>query len=364
MIEDLRKILLKIIDKGFQAYIVGGYVRDYILGKETNDIDICTDALPKDLTEIFADENIKVSSYGSIKLLVNKYNVDITTYRKEFQYIEGKPTQIEYIKDLETDIKRRDFTINALYMDKNGNIIDKIGGLNDLRNKIIKVIGNMEDKFNEDPLRILRALRFKITLGFELDAKIVEYIHQNKNKIALISNTRKKEEINKMLVSKNVIAGFEYLNELQILDVLGIKYQNLKYSDDINAMYAQLELPDDFPLTKEEKDNIKQINKIVNYGKIDLGILFNYGLYLSSVAGDLLGLNKKVISEQYNSLPIKSKNQLDIDGDDIQKILDIEPSKLIQQIQDDLIILVLNGKLTNEKEVLINYIQENKGLWL
>ena len=205
MTEDLKNILLKIIDNGFEAYIVGGYVRDFLLGYESTDIDICTNALPKNLIEIFDGDNISVSSYGSIKLRSNKYNVDITTYRKEISYINGKLSEIEYINDIETDIQRRDFTINALYMDIDGNIIDKVNGKQDINDKIIHVIGDINKKFKEDPLRILRALRFKITLGFDLDNEIVEYIHNNKNEIIKISNQRKKEEINKMLVSKNVV---------------------------------------------------------------------------------------------------------------------------------------------------------------
>ena len=158
MTEDLKNILLKIIDNGFEAYIVGGYVRDFLLGYESTDIDICTNALPKNLIEIFDGDNISVSSYGSIKLRSNKYNVDITTYRKEISYINGKLSEIEYINDIETDIQRRDFTINALYMDIDGNIIDKVNGKQDINDKIIHVIGDINKKFKEDPLRILRAL--------------------------------------------------------------------------------------------------------------------------------------------------------------------------------------------------------------
>ncbi len=364
MITELEDVLQTIIEAGFEAYVVGGYVRDYILGKQTNDVDICTNALPRDLTTIFAQENIKVSTYGSLKLLKNKFNIDITTYRKELKYVNGKLAEIEYISDLETDIKRRDFTINALYMDMQGNIIDKVGGLKDLRTKTIRVVGNIEDKFKEDPLRILRALRFKITLDFNLDDDIIEYIHNHKEELALISNTRKKEEITKMLISKNVVSGFQYLKDLQILDILGISYHNLKYLDDINGMYAQLELPEDYPLTKEEKDNIKKIKEIVSYKTVDLGILFNYGLYLSGVAGEILGIDKKEINERFKNLPIKSESELSIDGDEIQKILEIEPSKVIQEVQNGLIMLILNGKLENKKESLIEFLKENKRMWV
>ena len=364
MTEQIKNILLKIINQGFEAYIVGGFVRDLVLGKDTEDIDICTNALPKDLAQIFKDDNIKMSSYGSIKLISNQYTIDITTYRKELEYIDGKPTAIEYINDLETDIKRRDFTINALYMDIDGNIIDLVNGKTDIKNKKIKVIGDITKKFQEDPLRILRALRLKITLNFDLDPEIIKYIHLNKEEINNISSMRKKEEISKMLISKNVISGFEYLKELQVLDIIGISYKTLIYVDDINGMYAQLQLPDNFPLTKEEKENIENIKEILRYGKIDYSILFKYGLYLSTVAGKILNLDMIKINELYNDMPIKNNKDLAIDGDEIIEILDIKPSKIIKDIREDLIFLVLNKKLENTKDGLSDYIKENKGKWL
>ncbi len=364
MTEDIKKILQKIIDAGYQAYIVGGYVRDFILNRETNDVDICTNALPKDLMQIFADDDFKTSCYGSLKLNINKYSIDINTYRKELKYEHGKPTKIEYINDLYPDIKRRDFTINALYMDINGHIIDKVNGLEDLQNKTIRVIGDINAKFQEDPLRMLRALRLKITHNLIIDSEIIKYIHVHKEDIQNISGTRKKEEITKMLISPNAVEGFNYLKELQILDILKISYSKLKYVDDINAMFAQLNLPDDFPLTKEEKQNCEAIKEVVNYGKIDYGILFKYGLYICIISGKILGLDSKKINEIYNEMPIKRASELAIDGDDIQKALKIKPSKIIKNITDSLIILILNKKITNEKEILIKYITDNKGMWL
>ena len=210
MIKEIEEILDKIVSKGYEAYIVGGYVRDFILGKHTNDIDIATNALPKDLSLIFQDEDIKSTAYGSIKLIKGKYFIDINTFRKESQYSEGKPINIEYVNNLDIDLKRRDFTINALYMNMNGNIIDRTDGLKDIQNKIIRVIGKTEERLKEDPLRILRALRLKITLNFTLDENIVKYINKNKEELTKISNTRLKDEIVKILLSKNCVGGFKY----------------------------------------------------------------------------------------------------------------------------------------------------------
>ncbi len=129
-------------------------------------------------------------------------------------------------------------------------------------------------------------------------------------------------------------------------------------------MYAQLNFNDDYPLTKEEKDNIEGIKEILDYKMIDYGILFKYGLYLSLVAGKILEIDKVAINELYSRMPIKNSKELDIDGDDIQNILNIEPSKIIKDITDDLIFLVLNKKLENKNDILKQYILDNKGMWL
>ncbi len=363
MNEEIKKVLEKIMTAGFKAYVVGGYVRDFLLDKPTTDVDICTDALPVDLSEIFADDNIKVNSYGSINLKTSKYNFDITTFRKDLTYVDGKLSEIEYIKDLKTDIKRRDFTINALYMDHNGTIIDEIGGMKDLTNKEIKVIGNIDQKFSEDPLRILRAIRLMITHKFKIAEDILEYIYVHKKDIEKISKTRKKEELTKMLLSENVIWGFSFLKEHQLLDILGINYDSLTYVDDINGMFAQLEFHEDLPFTKEEKDNIDNIKTILAYKKIDYGILFKYGLYLAIVAGKIMHLDSQTVSQLYATMNIKNKDDLAVSGEDIMQALDIKPSKVIKEIEECLIMEIINNNLVNDKEKLITYLKDNKGKW-
>lgn len=364
MNNEIKDILNKIIACGFKAYIVGGYVRDYLIGKESKDIDIATSALPKDLKDIFKDEDIKTNTYGSIKLIKNGYSFDITTFRKDLEYKDNTLIKIEYTDDLDEDIKRRDFTVNALYMDVNGKIYDKVKGIKDLNNKLIRVIdNNYYQKFKEDSSRILRAIRFMITLDFNVDNGVLEYIHLNKKNIKF-SNSILKEELNKMLISENVIKYFQYLKNIQLLDILKIDYDDLKYVDDINGMYAQLKVSEEMPFTKEEKEYIKSIQNIVEYGKIDYGILFKYDLYLCSVAGLILGIDKKKINEIYSSMPIKNIKELKINGDEIQKILSIDPSKKIKEILDSLIFLVLNKKIENDSDKLKDYVISHKRLWL
>ena len=228
----IKKILEKLEASGFEAYVVGGYVRDTLLNIQTTDVDICTNALPKDIIKIFNSKGSKFS-YGSISLTDDKYNFDITTYRSESNYNKRAPLNIEYISDLNEDLKRRDFTINALCMNKEGEIIDPLNGINDLNNKKIKTIGNTDEKLTEDPLRILRAIRFSIVLGFDLDEEILEFIKNKKHLIQTLSYTRRQEELNRIFASKNPEEGLKLLKELNLLKELEINYNNIIATKDV-----------------------------------------------------------------------------------------------------------------------------------
>ena len=199
----IKNILKKIESEGYEAYIVGGFVRDKLLKHETFDIDICTNALPKDLKKIFKNGN-SLNNYGAFNLKIKKYNIDITTYRKETEYDDKRhPNKIEYVNSLFEDIKRRDFTINSICMDKNENIIDVLDGVKDLNNKIIKVIGDANIRFKEDPLRMLRAIRLASVLEFELDGETFDAIRSNAELINFVSNERIKDELTKILSTNN-----------------------------------------------------------------------------------------------------------------------------------------------------------------
>lgn len=193
-----------------EVYLVGGYVRDSLLGKETYDIDMTTSATPGIVKEILKEYELddKYSNYGCIKFKLNEYNIEITTFRREYDYKKHRrPSKIEFITDLKEDLKRRDFTINALCYDGNS-LIDVFNGLEDLNNKVIRTIGNPLIRFEEDALRMLRALRFSSQLGFKLDNSVTEAINK---KCHLI------KELNKSVIEKelnNIINGEYYYNLL------------------------------------------------------------------------------------------------------------------------------------------------------
>ena len=173
MLNAALKFLKTIEDNGFEAYIVGGFVRDYILGIESNDVDICTNAKPSDIRKIFKDKCLPNQEYGSVVVIVKNVRFEVTTFRREITYIDNrKPVEFEYIDSLLEDLQRRDFTINTICMDKDKNIIDVLSGKNDILRREINTVGNSFDKLSQDSLRILRAIRFATVLDFKLSSDV------------------------------------------------------------------------------------------------------------------------------------------------------------------------------------------------
>ena len=364
MNNEIKSILNTIENNGYEAYVIGGFVRDHLLGIKSTDIDIATNALPKDLKKIFKNYNAKVSLYGAFKILTDQYHFDITTYRKELSYSNRRPDKIEYVNNLLEDINRRDFTINTICMNSKGEILDELKGINDLKSKTIKCVGDPNIKLKEDPLRILRALRFAITLDFKLDSQLLKAIKKNIKLVKTLSYTRQKEELDRILVNDNAIKGLKILKNLGILKELKIRYHQVIAVDDLCGMYAQLDIDANYPFTKEEKDNIDKLKTIIKGKKINNIVIYNYGLYLSSVAAKILNINPLKVAEMAHKLPIKSIKELNITVSEIITILNIKPSKIIKTIQNDLIINILNGKLINDKDQIICYIINNRKKWL
>ncbi len=356
----MEKILLNILKKieknGYVAYIVGGYVRDKLLGINSNDVDICTNALPKDIIEILNLDKTKTDNYGCINIKTKRFNIDITTFREETKYENRKPKTINYINDVKTDLKRRDFTINTLLINYKGKIIDNYNAKKDLENKIIKCVGNTKEKLTEDPLRILRAIRFSIVYNFKLDKEILEFIKENKSLLNSLSYYRKKEELDKILISKSKITGLDLLKELDLLKYLKIDYDVVNYTNDLLGMYAQINFDKNYPFTKNEKDIINNIRKIINNKKIDNKTLYTYGLYVNIVAGEILGLEHVSINKMYKSLPIKTRKDIKISSQEIIKY--VKNYNNISHIYSDLENNIISNKLKNNYKSIVKFLKE------
>ncbi len=356
----IKNVLLKLEQKGFKAYIVGGFVRDYLLGNASFDVDIATNALPKDIKEIFDLNSSTDDNYGSIYFKDSLYNYDITTFRSEQKYENRRPVKFNYIDSLEEDVKRRDFTINSLYMDIDGNIIDLVDGQKDLEDKIIRVVGDVENKMIEDPLRMLRAIRFSSLLEFSLDSHLASYIKRNKQLIRTLSYTRKKEELDAIFNDQNKLRGINLIKELGIEEELEIKIPDgIKIVDRALGIWAQIEYSDNYHFKNNDLDKIENIKKVINYGIIDNIVLYECGLYVCMISGEILGIPMSYISDIYKNMPIYSVKDIVINGNDIMDILGLEPSEKIKDIIFDLEINILNNKIKNDVNELREYLLKN-----
>ena len=256
-----KEILKCINDAGYKAYMVGGVVRDYLLGNSSIDVDICTSATPKQLLEIFPMA-VPHMEYGCVKLFYKEINFEITTFRVEKRYDGRHPVEIEYVTELEKDLSRRDFTINTLCMDQNGNIVDVLGAKTDLEKKILKSVGNPDKKFKEDPLRILRGIRFSANLNFKIEKNTLKAIKNNKKLIRNISYNKKREELDKIFASRKCREAINLIKKLKLDKELELKnISKLKISDNILIIWAQLDCLDMYPFSNnEDKFWIKKIN--------------------------------------------------------------------------------------------------------
>lgn len=192
--------LFKFLDKtfkenGFSIFEVGGSVRDEILGVEVFDFDFATDATPEDMMKFLKDTNDTFAKYGCIKYKGEHGRAEITTFRVEEEYDDFRhPTKIKFVKSLKEDYLRRDFTINAIYKDVDGNIYDPANGVEDIKNKVIRFIGEPEKRIKEDPLRILRAKRFASKLGFEIEPKTAKAMEKLSYLLEKLNPDKIKEE--------------------------------------------------------------------------------------------------------------------------------------------------------------------------
>lgn len=211
---------------GFEAYAVGGCVRDSLLGKTPNDWDITTSAKPEDMKSVFADFHCIDTGikHGTVTVVIDGEPLEITTFRLDGEYEDNRhPKSVTFTSDLGADLGRRDFTVNAMAYSKMTGTVDLFGGQNDLKNKIIRCVGDPDRRFNEDALRILRALRFASALDFEIEEKTAQSLLKNRALLGNISEERIAKELLKLVCgkgAKRILTDFapvlfEILPELQ-----------------------------------------------------------------------------------------------------------------------------------------------------
>ena len=358
MKEKALELLNMFYNNGYEAYVVGGFVRDMLLKKESYDIDIATNATPKDIKEIFKDVKLPGFSYGSVSLIYKKTNFEITTYRMDLEYKDKrKPSKIIYTDKLIIDLKRRDFTINTLCMDKYGNVIDLLNAMPDWKDTVSKTVGNANDILSEDALRILRAIRFATTLDFKLDKDLKDAIINNKDGLNDLSYFRKKQELNKIFSSPNVLKGIDLLKRFNLDAYLGINIdKKIVKTDDPIGIWAQVSPSDKYQFTNNEKSYLNAISKVLKDGSINDIELYKNGNYVCYIAAQILNIDKTSIYDKYDNLPIKKQEDIKISKKEIIDILNLSDKSILKDIIKDLEMKILLRKLDNNHDVLLKYI--------
>ena len=258
---DVFAIMQRFHDKGFECYLIGGSVRDLIMGYPVLDYDFATNAHPVDVMKMFRRVAPTGIKHGTVSVLRGNQSYEITTYRSDGKYIDGRrPQGVTFSKTLEEDVKRRDFTINGLAYDlKNEKILDYVGGIEDIEKGIIKTIGAAQLRFNEDGLRPYRACRFAAKLNFQIEKNTFKAISQSLDIAKMISVERVRDEFMKLIEADKPSIGFEYMRESGLLDLflpeLSICYgvtQNKYHLHDVyyHSLYTCDAIPRSDPIIK------------------------------------------------------------------------------------------------------------------
>ncbi|MDO4940096.1 MAG: hypothetical protein Q4E33_00205 [Erysipelotrichaceae bacterium] len=369
MKKQIKEALTILNNKGYEAFLVGGAVRNYMLHKKVTDYDITTNADPNAIKMCFSNyQQYDIGKdLGTIIVLIDKVKIDITPYRKEGVYTNHRrPNKIEYASNLKQDLKRRDFTINALCMNKDEEIVDYFNGIKDLENKSIKAIGNPDTRFNEDGLRILRALRFKAKLNFKIEDKTNKAIYRNKDLLKYISNERKKDELLQILDNKS---AFKLINEYHEIfnTFMSIEQIERKQNDFSNPLYSLAYILKDndknnLKALKYSKAEIELISSLKHAAKIDVNDDYEFitclsNIYQNDILRYLCELHHYDFTSRYNKLHkyMVMLNDLEIDGTTIKEF-GYEGVE-IKRVKNHLIDLIHHKKLVNKKSTLINYLR-------
>ena len=366
-------ILEKFNEAGYEAYFVGGCVRDYLLNDEFSDIDITTNALPEEVKQIFRKSIDTGIQHGTVTILVDEDSFEVTTFRTEDDYIDHRtPEKVEFVSDLKEDLDRRDFNINAMALDSNGKLYDYHCGERDLRNKVIKTVNNPNERFFEDALRMLRSFRFSSKLGFEIEENTLKAIKNNAELIKFVSIERIVNEFRKLLTGRGNKRSLELLldsklnNYIPFLDEISkiIDFSNYTFCQ---SLYILSKINDiSFEKLKELKLSNKEIKQIKIYEKINEDfssnipleiILYNYDVNDVTFIASYSNYCDKEDIEKIK-LPIKSFNDIAITSMEIISIID-KPAgpwikEIIKKLEEDIILY----KIDNTKKDILDFLMK------
>ena len=386
--KSVRFILDRFNGAGYAAYVVGGPVRDMLRGVMPYDYDVTTNATPDETKALFSDiRTIDTGiKHGTVTLVIDGAPYEVTTYRIDGEYLDARhPSGVEFTDKLELDLLRRDFTMNAIAYNPRVGLVDTTGGISDLEGKVIRCVGEAHLRFSEDALRILRALRFSATLGFEIEERTAEAIFALKSNLALVSRERIYTELRKMLAGdclSSVVSEFLPVLAFIIPEWESIKnHRSIKYTSDFTvnliALFATAGVKGD--AYAERMRELRADNATVNIGVAVLSALDKFsfdekrGLISLSLAlgqeyarvacrvavamGSADESACDALEEILSTTPITLK-QLDISGDELVSLG--YRGADIKKTLNALLAEVAFGRLENKKEALLKVARESK----
>ncbi|MBC1897264.1 CCA tRNA nucleotidyltransferase [Listeria booriae] len=377
-------VLEKLEQAGFEAYFVGGSVRDVILGRDVADIDIATSAFPEEVKQIFTRTFDTGIEHGTVSVLDAGEIYEITTFRTEGTYADfRRPDEVTFIRSLEKDLERRDFTMNAIAMGLDGRFIDPFGGQEDMKKKQIRAVGKPWERFHEDALRMMRGVRFVSQLQFQLEADTYAAMQQNRALLANIAVERIAVELVKLMKGQAVKEGLKLLAELDMLPFLpGFQekalaveaLQNWHLEDlqeetviwfvlvlalepeNVTSFLRAWKLPN--KLIRDVAKAMEKAEKTVwsDYELFETGIetvwLIDYGHYVRTGKSQW-----KDLQARFLALPIQSRNDVQASGNDVMAWTNKTGGPWLKELLARLDQAIIEGDIANNPEEIKGWVR-------
>ncbi|AOV08049.1 CCA tRNA nucleotidyltransferase [Sporosarcina ureilytica] len=368
-------VLEKLEQHGHEAVFVGGAVRDYLLGKRATDIDIATSAEPNEVKAIFSNTIDVGIAHGTVLVLLNHEPIEVTTFRTEGTYSDARrPDEVQFVKTLHEDLLRRDFTFNALAMTKDGQLIDLFNGQEDLKHKIIRAVGVPEERFHEDALRMMRALRFASVLDFTLDPATFEAIRNQAERLGNVSVERIKIEMDRLFLGTNPLAAFKLFTETKLSQALPLfpkETRGLEHALPfasanegwayllVAGEYSASTLGGAYKLSNDEKRFIAAVETAYTIRKehpfamdeiylFDVPVLEAAEKFYRSISMDEGFAPFPQFEKEKNKLAIQSPRDLSVNGRDLMNWADVKGGRWTGEWMKKIEAAVLHGRCVND----------------
>ncbi|MDE0581918.1 CCA tRNA nucleotidyltransferase [Planococcus sp. A6] len=359
-----KQIIARLKEAGFEAYMVGGAVRDYLRGSVPHDIDVATSASPEQVKALFERSIDTGIEHGTVMILIEGQGTEVTTFRTESGYSDNRrPDKVEFVNSLQEDLKRRDFTINSMAMTEQMKIIDPFGGKEDLSAGIIRAVGVPQERFAEDALRMLRAIRFSGQLNFHIEPATKQAIIEHAEKIQSVAMERIKAELDKVMVSAAPHISMRYLIETRLnqflpsgglfeLDWSG--YTSNK--DPLSGWFYLLHQNGEtfgaireYRFSNQDKKDLQRALEASRLSLWDDWVYYSFTERQLTIA-QTTSHKTQAVKERQQALPIQSKSELAANGRDLMEWTGKKAGPWLKEWTLHIEKAVVERRLANDKE--------------